>query len=201
MPKKQKTSKARSKRILSSEETSLWQKVTKDVEPITQGDPSSHAHLTACEDQNAPHTLVSKPPRKQYSKPLLTLNDVKASLSPLQHSLVGAGDPRQAKRVSRGRRNIDATLDLHGLTQEQAFQRLQLFLNQAKIHQNKCVLVITGKGPPEARNLPLHEAPRGVLRRRFLDWVDGPLSHHIASVSQAHQRHGGAGAFYVFLKK
>lgn len=112
-----------------------------------------------------------------------------------------AGDPRQARRVSRGRRPIDATLDLHGLTQEQAFIALSRFIDQARAIGHETVLVITGKGPPDADHSILDRPARGILRRRFIDWAEGPFRDHIAAIRQSHQKHGGAGAFYVFLKK
>lgn len=56
----------------------------------------------------------------------------------------------------------------------------------------RCVLVITGKG----------KAGEGVIRKRFLDWLNAPdVRAHVSSYAQAHQKHGGAGAFYVFLKR
>ena len=54
------------------------------------------------------------------------------------------------------------------------------------------MLVITGKG----------RAGEGVIRKRFLDWLNTPdVRDQVASYAQAHQRHGGGGAFYVFLKR
>jgi DNA-nicking Smr family endonuclease len=55
-------------------------------------------------------------------------------------------------------------------------------------------LVITGKGDPASPG-------SGVLRVRFRDWLaEDALRVRIARASEAHRRHGGAGAFYVFLK-
>ena len=65
-------------------------------------------------------------------------------------------------------------------------------LQRARRRGERCVLVITGKG----------QQGEGVIRRNFLRWIDMPEARHIISgVSQAHQRHGGAGAWYVFLRK
>ena len=193
----------RSNRPLSPEERQLWHKVTADIAPLPKRMfLTGEEHLVG--QSRTPKTLIAKTLKPMTrSKPLISAAPYTPAglLSTAAHSVLTSGDPRQAKRVSRGRREIDASVDLHGLTQEQAFQRLQGFLAQAVIMQNRCVLIITGKGPPQTRDAPLYASPRGVLRRRFLEWVDGPLSGNIASVAQAHQRHGGAGAFYVFLKR
>ena len=116
-------------------------------------------------------------------------------------SVVEGGDPRNSRHVSRGRREIDATIDLHGMTQDQAYVALQQFLMQAKVRKDRVLLVITGKGRSTKEEHVLSSGlSRGILRQRFLQWIDGPFRDHVARVSQAHQRHGGSGAFYVFLK-
>ncbi len=132
-------------------------------------------------------------------------------------SVFTQGDPAMERRVARGRMRIDACLDLHGHTQVEAQQRLQAFIALARHQEARCVLVITGKGRESQRTRmhddrledscykglgDMHRAPRGVLRSRFLDWVEqAPLRDHIIRVSGAKPRDGGTGAFYVFLKK
>ena len=104
-----------------------------------------------------------------------------------------AGDPKLDRRAARGRIAIDATLDLHGYNQAAAHLALHQFLACAKAHHRRCVLVITGKGATSTGS--------GILRRRFLEWIDErDIRESISRVASAHQRHGGAGAFYVFLK-
>src|SRR3712207_5692715 len=55
-------------------------------------------------------------------------------------------DRRSWLRLRRGLYPIDARLDLHGLTQEQAHAWLSSFLATARARGNRCVLVITGRG-------------------------------------------------------
>ena len=133
-------------------------------------------------------------------------------------SLMQAGDPRMDRNVRRGRIKIDAVIDLHGMTQIAAHERLKSFVTHARNRSFRVILVITGKGgDPLARGhrhdshmaAPLStgpadrhaSAPRGVLRQRFADWVnESPLREQITRVSTAKQTDGGTGAFYVFLK-
>ncbi len=90
--------------------------------------------------------------------------------------------------LRRGRIEPEARLDLHGLTQDGAYRALLRFLVRAQIDERRLVLVITGKG--------------GTLRAQFPFWLgQEELRPLVAGASQAHIKHGGAGAFYVFLKR
>lgn len=94
--------------------------------------------------------------------------------------------------MRRGKVEIDRTLDLHGYTQDAAFGALATFVDQSRRRGARAVLVITGSG----------RGGEGVLKRRLPDWLAGPeLKPLIAGYAQAHRQHGGAGAFYVFLKR
>jgi DNA-nicking Smr family endonuclease len=96
------------------------------------------------------------------------------------------------RRLTRERDPLGPRLDLHGLDQAQAHGRLFGFLRQAQAEGWRAVLVITGKGV----------SGDGVLRRLTPEWLASPALHDvIAGVSEAHRRHGGAGALYVALKR
>ena len=53
---------------------------------------------------------------------------------------------RERSQLSRGRKEIDARLDLHGMTQTRAHRALSGFLQRAHHDGLTFVLVITGKG-------------------------------------------------------
>ena len=175
-------------RRLSASEAALWGAVRETVTPLAPKPVAAPAAV--------PPTKPERPrgqPRKPAPPPL--------PLRPAAPVKLGGGDPKEGRKVARGRREIDATLDLHGLTQDQAYARLVRFVGFAKASGARTLLVVTGKGQGE-RPVPFAEAPRGILRERFLAWVEAePLAGRIASVRQAHQRHGGRGAFYVLLKR
>jgi DNA-nicking Smr family endonuclease len=95
------------------------------------------------------------------------------------------------RKIRRGQNDIDARLDLHGHTQDTAHRELIEFLLRHAGNGARCVLVITGKG----------RLGTGVLRTRLFDWIAHPdLRPFIAGHAQAHPRHGGAGATYIFLR-
>lgn len=96
------------------------------------------------------------------------------------------------RRVRRGQTLVCATLDLHGHTQESAQSLLISFLSRQRVRGGSCVLIITGKG----------RLGEGVLRRRLLDWLETQEARPLVSgYAQAHQKHGGSGAWYIFLRK
>jgi DNA-nicking Smr family endonuclease len=108
------------------------------------------------------------------------------------HFVYGGGDPKLDRAAASRRIAIDRTLDLHGMTQAEAHRLLHQFILRAAGDGVRLALIITGKGRP---------SQPGVLRARFLDWVETPpLKGAIARVAPARPRDGGAGAFYVFLK-
>jgi DNA-nicking Smr family endonuclease len=111
-----------------------------------------------------------------------------------QHLAPAAKDiePGRKRRISRERDAIDARIDLHGLGQFAAEDRLKSFLVRAQELGLRAVLVITGKGM----------SGDGIIRRRAPDWLADPvLRGVVAGISQAHPRHGGEGALYVALKR
>ena len=94
----------------------------------------------------------------------------------------------------------DFTLDLHGHTLDSAHDRLDHGLALALAQQARLVLVIAGKHRPvDAAD---RGQRRGAIRAKLLDWLAaGPHASRIAAVRPAHQRHGGAGAVYVVLRR
>lgn len=117
-------------------------------------------------------------------------------------SAFSSGDPKIETKARRGRIEIARTLDLHDLRQAAALSRLKRFLETAYKDDCRCVLVVTGKGAPVDRlSAMAGRSPRGVIRLRFLEWIEEPpLRAIVARAARAAPRHGGDGAFYVFLK-
>lgn len=101
-------------------------------------------------------------------------------------------DRGNEKQVRRGKVDLAARFDLHGHTQDSAWTALPAFLSRERAKGSRCVIVITGKGREGS----------GILRHNFLRWLEMPEARPIVSgYAQAHPRHGGAGAFYVFLRR
>jgi DNA-nicking Smr family endonuclease len=103
---------------------------------------------------------------------------------------------RARGQLSRGRKEIDARLDLHGMTQTRAHRELFGFLQRARSDGLTFVLVITGKGRAGA------DPERGVLRRQVPQWLSLPeFRSLVVGFEEAHVGHGGEGALYVRIRR
>lgn len=98
------------------------------------------------------------------------------------------------RSLRRGMLPIDGRLDLHGLTREQAQERLAPFLRAMRARNERCVLVIHGKGE--------HSPGAGVLRGEMAAWLSqGPAREHVLAFVTARDDDGGEGAVYVALRR
>ncbi|CAN5727474.1 hypothetical protein BH23PSE1_BH23PSE1_16650 [soil metagenome] len=115
-----------------------------------------------------------------------------------------AGPPlarRQASRLRRGRLAPQARIEPYGMSRERAQWVLVDFVLAAQARDLRLVLVITGKGRPDRGDALIPER-HGILRHAVPHWLSAPpLSSRVLSVAAAHQRHGGAGALYVTLRR
>ncbi len=110
-------------------------------------------------------------------------------------------EPKLRRKVARGRIEIDATIDLHGMRQAEARGALQRFIVARHNRGDRTVLVITGKGLKKTAADGSHIVERGVLRHMLPIWLGEPeFSRIIAGWDVAAQPHGGEGAFYVRLR-
>jgi DNA-nicking Smr family endonuclease len=174
------------RRDLDEEEKALWRQATRDVSPVRR-------RAAAKTVARAPKTAALKIKAKTAPAPAIVAAAALKTRSK-QHAILGGGDPARDRAAATRRIEIDATIDLHGLTQAEAHRRLPHFLARAAARGARLVLVITGKGKADGL--------RGVLKSRFLDWIEEePMRDLIARAAPAKPRDGGAGAFYVFLKR
>jgi len=120
---------ASSKRNLTSADREIWTRVTRTVTPSPRrARKLGDATPTQLPDDKGPFMRVT--PQPSYQKP------------PPQTELELSGD----KRVRRGRVQIDRRIDLHDMTRDQAKPALINLVRSAYARDEKCLLVITGKG-------------------------------------------------------
>jgi len=130
---------------------------------------------------------------------------VALDLAPDPHAALREAHPhmdrRRFEKLRRGRLEPEARLDLHGMTSARAHAALAGFVAAAFAGGLRLVLVITGKGRAgEAEALAPHR--HGVLRHSVPHWLAAPpLASKVLQVAPAHLRHGGAGAYYVYLRR
>ena len=183
------------KRVLSEEERALWDSVARQTKPLRK--KPRLAKTSPAKGPAAPSASVkpvTKPPaapaRHHPSPPLSKPS--KSAAPPL----VSLGR-REGVRLSRGKDEIEARLDLHGMTQVRAHHALLGFLQRAHSDGMTFVLVITGKGKAGSA-----EQERGVLRRQVPHWLGLPeFRALVVGFKEAHLGHGGEGALYVRVRR
>lgn len=148
-----------------------------------------------------PAERVIVPPRETGGQKIAVFSETDFGGKALMQGEYANIDHRTAWRFSKGEQTIDATLDLHGLTREQAYLRLVDFIASCQLSGKRVVLVITGKGT-QNRTAKGDDEPRAVLRQLLPQWLNDPaVRGRILAYDRAQQRHGGGGAWYVLLKR
>ena len=167
------------KRPLKPDELRVWSVVAGTVHPLPgRATPVPPPTAQAAAADSPAHIPPPKPPSsKKPPRPRAGLDEI---------------EPNRHHRIARERDPIAARLDLHGYDQDRARAVLEGFLRRAWDEGFRAVLVITGKGVQGD----------GILRRRAPEWLAAAhMAPIVAGVSEAHRRHGGAGALYVALRR
>lgn len=189
-----------SRRRLRPEEKELWQKVAHSTKPLPQ------ALRRAAEPQTPtkrpkpdPDPILDLPTafgigtKSDVSKPLIRTPQPVASKPVMDTKTYG--------KMKRGKLVPEARIDLHGMTLDQAHPALTRFILSSYSRGFRLVLVITGKGQRDDPHDPIPRQ-RGVLKRQVPMWLRmSPLNTAVMDVAEAHLRHGGGGAYYVYLRR
>lgn len=96
------------------------------------------------------------------------------------------------KKLQRGQWPVEASLDLHGSTLEEAAERFDRFMHTCIEHSIRCVCVIHGQGYGSKDNKP-------VLKDAVRSWLRDLSA--VSAYIPAPENIGGAGALVVLLKK
>jgi len=187
------------KREPASDDTELWRRVAETVTPL-KGRKTPRREDIAVPPVKPPR-VASKPAPKKPATSAASLSSVKQAASRPTPPLAGI-DRKLTRRIGRGHRPVDAKIDLHGLTQNEAHQRLLSFLQGARARGHRVVLVVTGKGRDTGAADWWEEGTRGVLRRAVPEWLaTPPFRLLVVGYEQAHVSKGGEGAIYVQLRR
>jgi len=196
--------KRRSPRGLNPEEKDLWERVARTASPLDERDMKPVLIVPKAKKKPA-----IAPERKTISS--FEIGSAGTVGSP-NHRLapsVGASldtaplrmDQKAFGQMKRGKTKPEARIDLHGMRLSEAHGELNAFIHASHARGRRLVLVITGKGRVTNDDGPI-PVRAGVLRHQVPDWLSRPpLGALVLQVSEAHQRHGGGGAYYVYLRR
>jgi DNA-nicking Smr family endonuclease len=182
----------RRKRSLSEEERALWESVAKQTKPLRKKPRAAKPEAVL---SDAETVTAAKPAASSRPHPTAKISQAPKPQVPAAPPLAPLGR-RERAQLSRGRKQIDARLDLHGMTQTSAHRALFGFLQRAHGDGLTFVLIITGKGKVGG------QSERGVLRRQVPHWLSLPeFRPLVVGYEEAHIGHGGEGALYVRIRR
>ena len=186
-------------RKVKSDEWALWKKVADTAIPIHPAIAESKSNAPKAVFKNS-KLIAAKPTFPLFkigSKSHLNGNPSRKEAPPPKIRM----DAKSFGKLTRGKLRPEARFDLHGMSLSEAHSALQGFILGSAQLQRRLVLVITGKGKPKSDFSPMPGA-QGILQRNVPIWLaQAPLSSIILEATPAHQRHGGDGAIYVYLRK
>jgi DNA-nicking Smr family endonuclease len=192
------------RRTLHPEEEELWQAVARTATPMhvmplrrkLDTPPPAQVHVKPADP------ALRLPAFRLGEKSRITLSH---NIAPtLTESLEQAPllmDAKAHARMTRGKLAPEARIDLHGLTLAEAHPDLIRFILNAHSAGCRLVLVITGKGKQKPDHGPIPQR-MGILRHQVPLWLrQMPLGPAVLQITEAHMKHGGSGAFYVYLRR
>lgn len=215
-------------RDLGEEEKKLWRKVVESITPLSKSkiaQISSPQPVAVQSNSDKSPKIAAQSAKSQVKQEAQSLNPTRADLaaalsrpitaSPLirrsnrltnqdalrasEKSAHNGLDGHWEKRFNKGVIIPDLSIDLHGAGLQSAYDRLDGALEQARAQKLRVILLVTGRQRQYDR---ASGQGRGGIRAVMSDWLSASRhSEYIASVRNAHPRHGGAGALYIILRK
>ncbi|MTH33334.1 DNA mismatch repair protein MutS [Paracoccus limosus] len=200
------------RRGLTADEKALWSRIAATAVPM-HGPATVHGAAHGADDPEPAAPPVSRVPAQP---PTVTPPDFRIGATPIKpstridlaphpgralHDQPLRMDHKTHRRMAQGKLVPEARIDLHGMTLNAAQPALTRFVLNARASGLRLVLVITGKGRDIGPEAPLPVRP-GALRHNVPHWLHmAPLSQLVLQVRPAHRRHGGEGAYYVYLRR
>ena len=166
----------------------LWEQAMRDTKKLIKNKPKHEAEAPVM------------PTSYKSQRPLNQRVQEKFSFPRQNHTFLELGnmasvDGNVAASLKRGKYPVDRTIDLHGMTKEQAYHALRQAILSALASGGRCLLVITGKGK-------VAENKGGVIRASLASWLNSEeLRPYILTFSHAAPKDGGTGAVYILLRR
>ena len=169
--------------ILTHEDRILWEKVARTAIPLKGRNLPAIDHFEA---ESLDNLLSTAPLPEKPAQP-------KAAKTKSPQPPVRLDEPTHRK-IAKGKLDLGARIDLHGLTQGEAHTLLHAFVHRAHAQGLRHVLVITGKGSSFRSD--------GILRQAVPHWFATPIFRpYVSAFEDAARHHGGNGALYVRLRR
>jgi len=103
--------------------------------------------------------------------------------------------PRVLKKLRQGEFSYQDHLDLHRMTRAEAREVATRFIMESFARGCRCVLIVCGRGLNSQDKEP-------VLKQSLVIWLtQAPMKRVVLAFASARSYDGGAGAFYVLLRR
>lgn len=194
-----------SRRRVRPDELELWHQVARTTQRMRPEEARS--------DDRAPEPMIRNPrsapvlPRLedfqvgQTPEQRLSAHDVLPGISERVAAAPLSMDKKAFQRLKRGKLMPEGKIDLHGMTMDRAHPALTGFILRSHAAGQRLVLVVTGKGKDRDTGGPI-PVRNGVLRHNVPQWLRmPPLAPLVLQITEAHFKHGGGGAYYVYLRR
>ena len=195
---------------ISSSDLKLWRQILDKVEPIRKSGRTKviNQEESVVDENKIISSVVSEQSTiKKEIRQKKVINEESSNITSNINSekkVEFTGIHRRLEqKMLRGQIKIDSTLDLHGMTQEEAKDATVNFVKMAKKNNLNIVLIITGKGISKDNKDDgyRNRYARGVLNQNLPNWLKLPqIRNDINGYRYANIRHGGEGAYYILLK-
>lgn len=188
------------KKRLSDEDRRAWDAYRKTTDPL----PTRKTDAPTDAPLPKPEPAKAAVPRFRVGQTARTSTAAHDLAPTIRDSVRGSAiemDRKTWHRLRAGKLRPEAKLDLHGMTLDVAHPALMDFVLGQHAMGRRLLLVVTGKGKRKDDAGPI-PTRLGVLRHQVPQWLRmPPLAPLVLQVAQAHQSHGGLGAYYVYLRR
>ncbi len=192
-------------RNLSKEDLLVWEQVKKTFDHSLSKAEKKRSLKTYDLEEPMQKAIrpeeVFAPKREKIIKPIRKTSEFKSTTTNYKGNKL---DKKRQTLLRKGKIEPEKILDLHGLNAKKAEKLVLDFLLKNYLNGVRLALIITGKGKRsrEADNSYDTEQDTGILKRSLITWVEkSNMRPTILDILPAHAKHGGGGAFYVYLRK
>jgi len=175
------------------DDTELWKKYIKSVTPM-KGARQDFLSLPSLLNNAVSNTSFNN----SSSSLNRFIDTQEKNVKNYQENHVKKAEKNLSKSMRRGEFAFDAKIDLHGYSQDQAYDALHNFIEKNYFSQKRHLLIITGKGKfcyQTYQNM-------GILKPKLPEWFyDSHFAKYVSVYQKAAPKDGGSGAYYIILRK
>ena len=173
---------------LSEDDLKAWEEFSNKIKKIPKID-----HKNPIPKKNFTEIFIASPKVEKKGIPIRA----KKQQTRFHNINEQAIDKKKLRDLKWGKIRPEAILDLHGLRRTQAHIRVLNFIESSIKSKLRFVLIITGKG-----NKFSSIGEVGVLKKELPQWISqSAQSNNILAIFPAALKHGGSGAYYIYIRK